>query len=441
MTEQEAKQAVSATLLAAQARLLSRRAQREAARVHPAAAPGRWQEPIPPPVSRDITPDCDRRSLAGLPDHLGWGSQRQAEQIRRALANNGRNKQTAVSANTAWLNELARDLPPTPGQTGGSPLEGRQPAESTAQKHTQALPTTAELATAAVKLHPSIGLGLLRKKTSAPGRIWLLLRWLDTNGAGWIDTGNARRLLCSPDSAVRVCSWRHLRTLLAKGEDLFWNHQGDRIWLRSIPKVARSLHMTRLAGHPVRLPVKILLQSIGQVRAHLYASFHSGRAHANPISRASLRKISQVSPRSQQNYEKKTRIKKQKNYAIGSKLTDDHVQNQGWLHGPACFAWRDHQASLGRTGHARLAWQLPNSYLGPHERQPRGRLRQINHQLAVLLNKGITGNGHVTDDCAPRRYFSEAARAVQTLNRTESGVYWQSEQRGRWYFLDLRARS
>jgi hypothetical protein len=281
-------------------------------------------------------------------------------------------------------------------------------------------------------------MGLLRSKLAAPGRIWLLLRWIDRTGSGRIEAKRARHLFCEKDSAIKVCGRRQLRSLLARGEGIFWNQNDGRIWLHSVTRVARTLHIERLSGHPVDLPINTLIGGIGKVRAHLYASFHSSRDRANPISRAALRRISQASSRSQQNYDKLAKVHKQKNYAIGSKLTDETTQNQGWNHGSACFKWHDHQGKFGTNNDKRLAWQLPNSYIGPHTRRPRGRQRQFNRRLAVLSVKGMTGNDQIIGNEQSRRYFNVAAEAIKNLDQAPTGVYWRGDSPGQWYFWESK---
>jgi hypothetical protein len=50
-----------------------------------------------------------------------------------------------------------------------------------------------------------------------------------------------------------------------------------KVWLRSQAKVAAALGLRKLRGRAVELPLSVLLGPIGDLRAHLYASFHSSR--------------------------------------------------------------------------------------------------------------------------------------------------------------------
>jgi hypothetical protein len=129
-----------------------------------------------------------------------------------------------------------------------------------------------------VKLYPDIGLAMLRRELTAPGRLWLLLRLLDRAGEGRLRIVVIEEAITNPDSPHRLCGQRQLRNLLKAGEGLFWTRDREWLWLRSAAKVAYGLGTTRLTGRPVALPLSVLLGGIGDFRAQLYAAFHSGRS-------------------------------------------------------------------------------------------------------------------------------------------------------------------
>ena len=54
----------------------------------------------------------------------------------------------------------------------------------------------------------------------------------------------------------------------------------ERVWLCGQAKVAAALGLRHLRGKTVELPARLLFAPIGELRAHLYASFHSGRGAA-----------------------------------------------------------------------------------------------------------------------------------------------------------------
>src|SRR5690606_13344999 len=155
-----------------------------------------------------------------------------------------------------------------------------------------------------------IGLGMLRREMTAPGRLWLLLRYLDGEGRGALRIDIIKEKLTAKESPLRLCGKRQLRNLLQDGAEVFWVRDEETIWLRSAAKVAHALGVERLTGRPVALPVEALLNGIGNFRAHLYTAFHSGRtketprgSEAMPISRTTLAELSGVGESSQRAYE------------------------------------------------------------------------------------------------------------------------------------------
>ena len=199
-------------------------------------------------------------------------------------------------------------------------------------------------------------------------------------------------------------------------------------------RVAAALGVEKLAGKPVALPVKVLLGPIGDVRAHLYASFHSGRTKtertgsaSSPISRATLADLSGVSPRTQHSYEKKAGVNVRSNLAVGSPVGAVCAQEQAWRHGQALFPFTDFRGKQGKAGQTYHAWQLPNTYFGPHAHLGRGRGRRHNRQLADLRRHGGVGNGQRGG--VVQRYYENGASAEKEWGRCGRGpVYWPGKK-------------
>ena len=254
-----------------------------------------------------------------------------------------------------------------------------------------------------VKVYPDIALAILRRKKAAPGRVWLLLRHADATGRGAIDERAAARLLTGDGSPLRVCGRRQLANLLAAGDGLFWERRAGVIWLRGAARVAAGLGVARLGGSPVGVPLVALTGTIGRVRAHLYASFHSGRQRVDlrtdrpqprgPIARATLTTLSAAAPNSQRAYERRAGVGRHSAVALGPALGATDEQEVAWRRGRALFHLRDTEGRHGRPGAVYLAWQLPNEYTGPHAPMPRGRQKRLNRAIADLLLDGMTGNG------------------------------------------------
>jgi hypothetical protein len=285
---------------------------------------------------------------------------------------------------------------------------------------------------------------MLRQEMAAPGRIWLLLRHLDEAGRGWLGLNAVRQKLTDPDSETRVCGRRQLRNLLRQGRGVFWEYdrpsggrpskKGDdeeRLWLRSAAKAAAALGVKRLTGRPVALPVSILLAGIGAVRAHFYASFHSGRRSDNPVSRSTLEAITQVPERTQRIYDQKAGVEGRRNIAVGERDSAENRQERAWRHGRAVFTFTDRQGRQGNAGQRYIAWRLPNRYAGPHKTSPKGRQKKINRQID-LVTKGAQGNGLAQRRrrCRPqvdRLFHPNGREAGKAYNRDPGkDAYWSS---------------
>ncbi len=402
----------SPNLLLAQQKLIRLRRQHEAQSSSPELKLGSLGQSA-------LVDDCISDEKPSLPNHIGWGSAPFSQAIRRSLKTQDLPSK-GVTRSCKASNETA----------GGSDKKPRTPTSVNDQ----------------VKLHPDLAMSMLGKKMVAAGRIWLLLQCIDESGRGWLPLDLVRDRLTTNSSDLRICGRRQLRKLLAAGEDVFWIRGNDRIWMRSVAKVAVSLGTKRLHLRPVTLPVSHLLEKIGTVRAHFFASFHSsrhgqhnGRVKPNggqqgvtPLSRASLQEITSVKPRTQRHYETRAGIKTQANYALVRESGLADSQEQAWQLGQAWFRYIDHTGKYGKQGQAYSVWRLPNSYRGPHNLEPLGRQKKINHEIADLFMKGMTGNDNVMDDkeCSEsktylRRFYRSGATAVANYNRqSECDIYW-----------------
>lgn len=340
-----------------------------------------------------------------LPPHLGWESQPLTQLLRRQ---------------TPSLNTPPPSTPPAPS----TPPTPDKPTHD-----------------ARLTLYPDLALSMLRQSQVAAGRIWLLLRHLDQAGRGWLSLAEARQQLTSTTGTWRVCGWRQLRNLLTQGDDIFWQRQNERIWLRSVPRVAAALGVAALTSPAVLLPAKHLRGDIGKVRAHFYASFHSsrgkttrdGRIQAAPIARITLEKLSQTTRQTQRRYEKSAGIRPQTNIAVGAPPTPTTTQARASQHGHALFHFRDHRGQMGQAGQTYLAWQLPNSYIGPHAQRAPGQRRRLNRQLAVLLHEGMTGNDKTQAgkkrERRCQRFFRDGSQAAHGYNRAPTqDVYWANQR-------------
>jgi hypothetical protein len=182
----------SPALRAANERLLALRAQldrqRSAEAAHPQPEP--TQTPAetavgpPPPDTHHALPDA-------LPAHLGWDSPAVTTALRAR-----QQPETAVSPETQAPHS---SQPP-------SALAGHNPNSSQPTANAQLSTGNCQLSTAnqppsslgqaqgrsfcplpsSFQIHPSLALALLRGQQVAAGRLWLLLRLLDSEGRGWL---------------------------------------------------------------------------------------------------------------------------------------------------------------------------------------------------------------------------------------------------------------
>jgi hypothetical protein len=167
-----------------------------------------------------------------------------------------------------------------------------------------------------------------------------------------------------------------------------------------------------------------LLGGIGQVRAHFYASFHSGRQKNNPITRDTLRGITGIPKRTQRQYEQIADVKTGRNIAIGERYTKKAMEERAWHQGQAAFRFYDKQGKQGAPGQKYVAWQMPNSYDGPHSLCCKGRQKKINRKLRELVMKGMRANGR---EKVEKLFWPHGAAAGKAFNKSsEVDAYWES---------------
>ncbi len=358
------------------------------------------------------------RDAQPFPVHLGWESAAVTAVLRRSHS--------------------------LPKPASEPPLPESFPIHAAVERAAQAIGDAVSLPKPGeVRVHPSIGLGLLRANMAAAGRVWLLLRCLDEAGCGKLRIVNIRKTLCHKKSPLYLAGWRQLRNLLRQGDGLFWQRDKTWLWLRSAAKVSAGLGIERLTGRPVFLPAAKLLGGIGQARAYLYAAFHAGRQinkASAPIARSTLETLSGVGRRSQHAYERRAGVCVQRNLAVGSIALPDALQTRAWEQGTAVFELKDYDGRQGRGGKTYVAWQLPNSYHCEQKLGSQGSRRRVNRQLAGLLLEGTTGNGLQS---IPRRYFPQGQAAAHAASRLHvQEIYWRrtgavnADQLTLWHFFE-----
>ena len=276
-----------------------------------------------------------------------------------------------------------------------------------------------------------IGLAALQAEQVAPYRVWLLCRYLDEQGRGWLPVSDVCQQLTGKGSKLRLFGWRRLRQVLGQGHGLFWewDKTSGRLWLYGAAIVAAKLDVPRLAGRVVALPLSAMTAGIGDFKAHLYAAWHSGRRRNNPISRQVQVALTGVPERTQRHYCQVAKIRQQTNITIGNQYTPEESEKQSWQRGRAAFPFTDYHGRQGRKGRRYIAWRLPNSYSGPHKQTTNGRIRKINRKLKDLVRTGARGNNGTK---VKKRYYANGAEAARALNRGQgSEIYWPTKMAAR----------
>ncbi len=375
-----------------------------------------WDSPVPEQPQASVADQ-----VAALPSHLGWESQAVTAVLRRRLAQSGTDRSTD---NQAWVSQL-RETAVSSGH------HSAQTTPPTATDVVQPLPGW-------VKLYPDIGLGMLRQELAAPGRLWLMLRYLDRQGSGNLRIDVIRETITTRKKPLYLCGRRQLRNLLRHGEGIFWTRDKERVWLYSAARVAFALGVARLTGRPVALPIAALLNGVGQFRAHLYTAFYSSRtrnssrgSQAMPIARSTMAALSGVGASSQRTYEAQTGVKVQANFAVGEQITKENLENRAWQQGRALFEIQDYRGYQGQKGKRYLAWQLPNSYIGQHPHRPKGRQKRINRKLKDLVMKGMPGNVEGMNETQLRQkiYFPNGKLAAKAYSRNpKQELYWKRQR-------------
>lgn len=372
--------------------------------------------------------------VSQLPPHLGWGSESVSQAIRTALRQH-KPEHAPVQDEQLRADHLSSCSISIGSYSGGQPLGVSKKAHQNGSQ--LRLPLDGDT----IKHYPSIGIAALKEEKAAIYRVWLMFRYLDVQGRGWLSVQDVRKQLTGKESKLRLFSWRRLRQVLGQGHDQFWkwDKAQGRVWLYGAAKVAVNLDVTRLSGKPVALPIKTITAGIGDFKAHLYGAWHNGRKTNNPISREVQEAITNIPERTQRHYCKVAGIRRQTNIAIGNKKNPEEVEKQAWQRGRATFEFVDHHGRQGRKGTSYIAWHLPNSYTGPHQQSPKGRMRKINRKLKDLVTKGAQGNGGETVE---KMYFANGKEAAKVFSRgMELNSYWPlmlgARRYGLWAIFSL----
>ena len=131
--------------------------------------------------------------IAVLPDHLGWGSEALTAVLRRR-----RQEAECVDDAQGLSQAEPRDTVVSNSTSTNRVPSGAEGHTQTTSSNNQQSPIGSTQMNSWVKLYPDIGLGMLRQELAAPGRLWLMLRYLDNEGSGLL------RIVILMDGAIGV---------------------------------------------------------------------------------------------------------------------------------------------------------------------------------------------------------------------------------------------
>ena len=482
MSEQTGRPAVSALVLAAQKRLLALRAAEKEQKKSDERIEKREG------ASQDVASSANRGSVDNvtrpghwspvakqLPSHLGWENTAYANAIRSIKSEDishsqleepiwidhdlpieGKNKQNNDK------NGAAAPFGAQAEPTGHWPLGTKKAKTEKEQLTVNSQQSTVNGVTPSphssldarssslVSIFAHTVDAIHRRRLDGPGRVWLLLRYLDPAGEGRVPVKMARFVLSSTESELRCFSSKRFQQLMRQGEGLFWERCKKRRWIyyRSEVKVAQALGLRRIGGWAVSIPILELTKPIKAVRALFYDAFHSGRGEGEPvpITRRILRERGGVEAHTQRKYEKSRQIAPEANYATLGRYSKpaweraQHEAPEERVGGPA-FLFIDYKGMLGKNRerykrrkkyrhwhHIYIVRRIGNSYRGTLPLAKRGR-RWTNHKLTNLCKsisaecvsvQPATGNSRFGDEdkvWPVQRLYHESAEAIEKVSK------------------------
>ena len=267
-----------------------------------------------------------------------------------------------------------------------------------------------------VRHWPSVGVAALRLGAAFEYRLWLVCKWIDEPGRGWLWRSDIYEVLTEK---LAVCGLRRVRSLLASGNGLFWTLGDDgRVWLRGLSAVAAGLSLDMVTGRAVLLTNEHLTAVGSDWRAVLFVAWLSGRAA--PISQCMIEHITGLSASTQRRYVKRLGVQRHYNIAIGRVWSREVMEEEAWKRGRGMFRFRDRRGKLGRPGQSYVAWHLPNWYETGGFLTTGGKScrRRANRNLAEC------GGGAMCDAKLFHLDGKSASRALSGRSG-ENDVYWR----------------
>ena len=296
---------------------------------------------------------------------------------------------------------------------------------------TEPLPPKADLPKQ-VKVSPSLLMAFQAATMSPVGRLFTLLRAIDTKGRGIIEYGQLKpyRHRKADKKGLLGISWRRIGQILKQGDGIAWTWEPDRqrVKVYNPARVKNNLDGGKLTGVPVYIPSSAITESNQIFKAYAHAALkkskETGSGQTNPISKATIKKLSSASSATQWRYNKLADVKTITNIAVFTDLkwsSKEDMYTARKEHGAGLFRWYDRYDKLYEGHHATIAKRLPSSYQTPLEIAPMGRQRKQNRQIENLVHKG---QGIKVKPA--KRYYQDELKAAKATRDTNQPVYLQN---------------
>ena len=285
--------------------------------------------------------------------------------------------------------------------------------------------------TAYVKTYPALGLACLRTGNAKPYRLWLILRYLDSEthaeAVGRVSVADLARFVAS----ARIRGYSNMRDVLRDPRSAaFWRCYTDGRGVRwvayaGLQDVGAAMAEQDDSGRQVHdRPAIIPLAAFFKLttfRAHIYALGVYGRSDGratNPLSRTTAAVMSGLSKPTLRKYDKLARVKVSRNHAIMG-----HAEIRADAQSMAALGAADH-GGWWFTLRAGDGWDvcqtLPNSYTTEAAYTQYGASKHLRRQTnPAFLTAG---------EPIARRYYHDARRALRRDHATQS--YLEAEAYG-----------
>jgi hypothetical protein len=268
--------------------------------------------------------------------------------------------------------------------------------------------TKPERKPATVKTWPIMGLRADQSNAGGPWRIWTLARTLDRKGSGAILRDDLQAY-CTKLGLPRGTFRRWLAEARKLGiiTEREYFTGSKRLILAGADRAAELLGCPHVGGKRAAIPVNYL---IGEGwKAYIWAGYIA-TLRERPASRETMRKMTGVPERTQQEYERQAGIVQLANYAHDEAWGAEHLAGIRENERPHAFTWHDRE-----TDKKIIVWRTPDTRIAPADVScaSKGRTRKVNKKL-----------NHVSSFCMERastrqvfRLFHDDPKSVKATIR------------------------